>query len=189
MLYTGHYDAWAAAGCDQYATEHLELQCDDLEGWLKELTNYGSFFLGEETSDDQCRYIVADLNQRDSLEQRASECLDIFGRVDVVINTAGLNPCQPTEEVSLEAWDKTLNLNLAVPFSFSRCFVKHMSSLGAGRIINIASLQSSRAFPNSLPYGASKAGLCQLTRAMSEAWSNQGIICNAIAPGGEGLLS
>jgi NAD(P)-dependent dehydrogenase (short-subunit alcohol dehydrogenase family) len=52
-----------------------------------------------------------------------------------------------------------------------------------GRVINIASLQSSRAFPNGLAYGASKGGVCQLTRAMAQTWSDQGIMCNAIAPG------
>jgi NAD(P)-dependent dehydrogenase (short-subunit alcohol dehydrogenase family) len=52
-----------------------------------------------------------------------------------------------------------------------------------GRIINIASLQSVRAFPNSMAYGASKGGITQLTRAMAEAWSRDGVCCNAIAPG------
>ena len=52
-----------------------------------------------------------------------------------------------------------------------------------GRVINIASLQSTRAFPNGLPYGASKGGISQLTRAMAEAWSRFGICCNALAPG------
>lgn len=87
------------------------------------------------------------------------------------------------DEISLASWDQTLNLNLATPFFFAREFVPGMRERGYGRIINIASLQSSRAFPNGLAYGASKAGICQLTRAMSEAWSRYGIMCNAIAPG------
>ena len=58
-----------------------------------------------------------------------------------------------------------------------------MRAEGYGRIVNIASLQSSRAFPNGLAYGASKGGLVQLTRAMAEAWSRHGITANAIAPG------
>ena len=130
-----------------------------------------------------CEFIAADLNQRDKLESLASQCLKIYRKVDGVVNAAGLNPRQSAEDVSLESWDKTLNLNLAVPFFFSRCFVDQMATLGAGRIINIASLQSSRAFPNGLPYGVSKGGICQLTRAMSEAWSKRGITANAIAPG------
>lgn len=58
-----------------------------------------------------------------------------------------------------------------------------MKAKGFGKIINIASLQCERAFPNSMSYGASKGGVCQLTRAMAEAWSCYGITCNAIAPG------
>ena len=58
-----------------------------------------------------------------------------------------------------------------------------MRNTGYGRIINIASLQSVRAFPDGIAYGASKGGVCQLTRAMAEAWSPNGITCNAIAPG------
>ena len=130
-----------------------------------------------------CRHVAADLEDRENLQQVANDCLDAFGGVDGVINAAGLNPRQPAEEISLETWDKTLNLNLATPFFFSRCFIEGMRDRGFGRIINIASLQSSRAFPNGLPYGASKAGVCQLTRAMSETWSKYGITCNAIAPG------
>ena len=85
--------------------------------------------------------------------------------------------------MSIESWDATLNLNLSTPFFLSREFVPGMRARGYGRIINIASLQSTRAFPNGLPYGASKGGVCQLTRAMAEAWSRYGICANAIAPG------
>ena len=67
-----------------------------------------------------CRYIAADLENRESLQQVANDCLDAFGDVDGVINAAGLNPRQPAEEISLETWDKTLNINLATPFFFSR---------------------------------------------------------------------
>lgn len=130
-----------------------------------------------------CDYVVADLADLETLDAVAAKCADVFGSVDGVINAAGVNLRQPTEEISIESWNMTLNLNLAAPFFFSRCFVDGMRTRGYGRIINIASLQSSRAFPNGLPYGASKAGICQLTRAMSEAWSKFGITCNAIAPG------
>ena len=134
-------------------------------------------------SKGQCKYVVADLGNRKNLQQVAGDCSNAFGKVDGVVNAAGVNLRQPVEEISLESWDETLNINLASPFFFSRYFIDGMRERGFGRIINIASLQSSRAFPNGLPYGASKAGVCQLTRAMSEAWSKYGITCNAIAPG------
>ena len=106
-----------------------------------------------------------------------------FGSIDILINAAGVNFRQPVEEITPESWDKTLDLNLAVPFFLARELVPAMKEKGWGRVINIASLQSSRAFPNGLAYGASKGGISQLTRAMAEAWSRQGITCNAIAPG------
>jgi gluconate 5-dehydrogenase len=70
-----------------------------------------------------------------------------------------------------------------VPFFLARACVPGMMDKGYGRIINIASLQSYRAFANSMPYGASKGGVVQLTRAMAEAWSKERINANAIAPG------
>ena len=137
----------------------------------------------EEIGSQSCGLVCADLGDRGSIENTADQCRDAFGHVDGVINAAGVNLRQPWEEISLESWDQTLNLNLAAPFFLSRCFVPGMRERGYGRIINIASLQSRRAFPNGLPYGASKAGVCQLTRAMAEAWSRFGITCNAVAPG------
>ena len=137
------------------------------------------------SSADKASYVVADLGNREQLAEIAAQCKSAIrtGYVDGVVNAAGLNLREPVDQVSLESWDATLNLNLAVPFFFTREFVPEMRKQKFGRVINIASLQSTRAFPNGLPYGASKGGICQLTRAMAEAWSGDGICCNAIAPG------
>lgn len=127
--------------------------------------------------------LPADLNDRTSLAAVANLAAGPFGPIDILINAAGINLRQAVEEITIESWDQTLNLNLSVPFFLSRELIPAMCTNGWGRVINIASLQSSRAFANSLPYGASKGGVAQLTRAMAEAWSNKGINCNAIAPG------
>ena len=127
--------------------------------------------------------LPADLSDRAGLTEIASLAADPFGSIDILINAAGINLRQPVDEITLESWDQTLNLNLAVPFFLARELIPAMQSKGWGRVINIASLQSSRAFANSLPYGASKGGVAQLTRAMAETWSSKGINCNAIAPG------
>ena len=133
--------------------------------------------------DGRATTLSADLSDRDQLPKIAERAMVPFGSIDILINAAGVNFRQPAEEITLESWDRTLNLNLAVPFFLAREFVSAMKEGGWGRIINIASLQSSRAFPNGLAYGASKGGISQLTRAMAEAWSRHGITCNAIAPG------
>ena len=127
--------------------------------------------------------VVADLNDRDALPDIADRCCRAIGRVGIVVNAAGVNLRERVDEITAESWDRTVDLNLAVPFFFTREFIPDMRDNGYGRVINIASLQSSRAFANGLAYGSSKGGVCQLTRAMAEAWSRDGIMCNAIAPG------
>ncbi len=127
--------------------------------------------------------LPADLGDRSQLPGLAARAAQLFGPIDILINAAGVNFRQPIEEITLESWDRTLNLNLAVPFFLARELVPAMKEKGWGRVINIASLQSSRAFENGLAYGASKGGITQVTRAMAEAWSRHGIGCNAIAPG------
>ena len=130
-------------------------------------------------------FVTADLSNREKVSGIAEQCKAKAnnGIVDGIINAAGVNLRQPVDEITIDSWDLTLNLNLAIPFFFTREFVPEMKAQGFGRVINIASLQSSRAFPNGLAYGASKGGICQLTRAMAETWSKDNICCNAIAPG------
>ena len=86
-------------------------------------------------------------------------------------------------EVTEQDWDATLKLNLDAPFFLAQILAPAMIAGAWGRIINIASLQSVRAFANSGPYGASKSAIMQLTRAQAEAWSRHGVNANAIAPG------
>lgn len=124
-----------------------------------------------------------DLNDRSSLPELHEKAMKVTGGVDIVVNAAGVNFREPSEKITAESWDTTLNLNLSVPFFLAREFVPHMQSKGWGRIINIASLQTQRAFTNGMAYGASKGGIGQVTRAMAETWSASGIACNAIAPG------
>ena len=127
--------------------------------------------------------LAVDLSDREQLAEVAKLAADQFGSVDILINAAGVNFRQPIDEVTFDSWDETLTLNLAVPFFLARELVPAMQAKAWGRIINIASLQSSRAFANGLVYGASKGGVAQLTRAMAEAWSGKGVNSNAIAPG------
>lgn len=115
---------------------------------------------------------------------------DLFNQVaceekqpDIIVNAAGINPRIHADEISESEWHYSVNLNLNVPFLVSQKFVPKMKNAGWGRIINIASMQSTRAFENGISYGAAKGGILQLTRAMAEAWSKHGIMVNAIAPG------
>ena len=125
--------------------------------------------------------VVADLASIDDFTALAEELSEPFGAPSVLVNAAGVNFREPAAAISRETWNATLHLNLSVPFFLAQALVPGMT--GGGAILNIASLQSARAFPNGMAYGASKGGIAQLTRAMAEAWSGRGVTVNAIAPG------
>jgi NAD(P)-dependent dehydrogenase (short-subunit alcohol dehydrogenase family) len=105
------------------------------------------------------------------------------GDIDILVNAAGINLRQPFAEVTPEAWQTQLALHLGAPFFLTQALAPGMAARGWGRIVNIASLQSHRAFVNSAPYGAGKGGIVQLTRAIAQEWGGKGITCNAIGPG------
>ncbi|MGR3615687.1 MAG: SDR family NAD(P)-dependent oxidoreductase [Paracoccaceae bacterium] len=106
-----------------------------------------------------------------------------FGTPDIIVNAAGINTRQAADDVTPEGWATTLDLNLTAPFFLSQALVPAMRAKGWGRIVNFASLQSTRAFPGGIAYGTTKAGVVQMTRAMAEAWSANGITANSIGPG------
>jgi NAD(P)-dependent dehydrogenase (short-subunit alcohol dehydrogenase family) len=89
----------------------------------------------------------------------------------------------PLDELTQEQWDTTMRLNVDAPFLLGKRFGPAMAAKGWGRIINITSQQTIRAFGNSGVYGVSKAALTGLTRSQAEAWSKHGVCVNAIAPG------
>ena len=131
---------------------------------------------------DSAQARQADLSDPQAIQSLAQ---DLAGTdsPDILINAAGVNLRQPAQATSLDDWNYTLSLNLTAPFLLAQAFAPAMAERGWGRIVNIGSLQSARAFPDSMAYGATKGAIVQLTRAMAQAWSTQGITCNAIAPG------
>ena len=145
-------------------------RADALAGWQAEVGANGAV-------------IAQDLADRDGLADLARRATEPFGAPDIVVHAAGINTRQVADEVTPEGWDVTLALNLTAPFFLSQHLVPAMRDKGWGRIVNFASLQSFRAFPGGIAYGASKGGVAQMTRAMAEAWSHHGINVNALAPG------
>ena len=127
--------------------------------------------------------ISADLESLDASSVLAKEAITSAGEVDILVNGAGVNLRETFMEVSQESWSRQIHLQLSTPFFLTQALAPQMKKNHWGRIINIASLQSYRAFPNSTPYGAAKGGILQLTRAIAQEWSKFGITCNAIGPG------
>ena len=140
---------------------------------IKEIEELGS----------QAAFFRVDVTNSTKLEEMLSHIYGVSKKIDILINAAGINVRLPAEEMTLSAWQKTIDINLTAPYQLSQLVIKKMKENGWGRIMNIASLQSIRAFDNSIPYGASKGGVMQLTRALAQAYSKYGILVNAIAPG------
>ncbi len=127
--------------------------------------------------------VAADLAAADAATHVMAALGALGSAPDILVNAAGVNLRQPFAQVSAEAFDLHMALHLRAPFLLVQALAPAMAARGWGRVLNIASLQSFRAFPDSAPYGAGKGGVVQLTRAMAEAWSRHGVTCNAIAPG------
>jgi len=129
------------------------------------------------------RALRVDLTQPASIETLCGLALADGRQIDILVNAAGMNLRQPFGDVTAEAFEQHLKVHLTAPFLLTQRLAPGMKQRGWGRIINLASLQSYRAFANSAPYGAAKGGIVQLTRAIAQEWSPHGITCNAIGPG------
>ena len=132
---------------------------------------------------DAVDWVAADVADRSNLAALRDAICAPFGAPDILVHAAGVNTRETADEVTAQGWDQTLALNLSAPFFLSQALVPGMRQKGWGRIVNFASLQTTRAFPGGIAYGATKAGVAQLSRAMAEAWSPHGITANAIGPG------
>ncbi len=128
-------------------------------------------------------WVSADLADRMEISRAAEEASDAFGPPDILVNCAGVNLRPPLASLTVADWDLIVAVNLTAPFLLGQRFGPSMAERGWGRIINVTSQQSERAFGNSGGYGASKGGLAALTRSQSEAWASSGVCCNSVCPG------
>jgi NAD(P)-dependent dehydrogenase (short-subunit alcohol dehydrogenase family) len=106
-----------------------------------------------------------------------------FGRVDVVVNNAGIAHIGPTEDLDVATWRRVLDVNLTGPFLVSRAFGRLMLAARAGSIVNIASVAGLRGVADRSAYNASKHGLVGLTRTLAAEWGGRGVRVNAVCPG------
>jgi NAD(P)-dependent dehydrogenase (short-subunit alcohol dehydrogenase family) len=106
-----------------------------------------------------------------------------FGKLDILINNAGINIRKPIGEFTLEEWRRVLETNLTGAFLMCRAFVPHMKGQGYGRIINVTSTMSHVALAHRTAYAASKAGLLGFTKALALELAPEGITVNGLSPG------
>jgi len=126
---------------------------------------------------------ASDVRNRASLQALHDRAIAEFGKVDILVNAAGVTKLTPTLDVAEDDWERILDTNLNGTLRACQIFGQSMLARRYGRIINIASLASYVAFYGVAAYGASKSAVASLTRSLAVEWAAKGICVNAIAPG------
>lgn len=126
---------------------------------------------------------VSDVGDRSSLEHLLVKCIEAFGKVDILVNSAGKTKRTPTIDVGEDEWNDILDTNVTGTLRACQVFGRHMIERKYGRIVNIASLSSFVALYEVAAYSASKAAVAMLTKSLAIEWAPHGVNVNAIAPG------
>jgi NAD(P)-dependent dehydrogenase (short-subunit alcohol dehydrogenase family) len=124
-----------------------------------------------------------DVTEEKNVEALFARTAQQFGRLDLLVNNAGAFDGGPLDELSLEAWDKVIAVNLRAPFLCTRAAMRRMKPQGGGRIINIGSISAQRVRFGSAPYSASKHGIWGLTQVTALEGREHGITCCCLHPG------
>jgi 2-deoxy-D-gluconate 3-dehydrogenase len=146
---------------------------EKLDATIKELSSRKKKLIG----------IKANLADRKDRKAAFDKFIKAFGTIDILVNNAGITKRHPAEKFPMEDWDAVMEINLNAVFDLCQMAGKVMLAKGSGKIINIASLLSFSGGLTVPAYAASKGGVTQLTKALSNEWAGKGIHVNAIAPG------
>jgi 2-deoxy-D-gluconate 3-dehydrogenase len=127
--------------------------------------------------------VRGDLSRRPTADGLLQEAIGHFGRVDLLINNAGIIRRSPAATMSEADWETVIDVNLSSVFRLAQVAGRHMLERGRGKIVNVASLLSFQGGVLVAAYAASKGGVAQLTKALANEWASKGVNVNAIAPG------
>ncbi|MEO8735464.1 MAG: SDR family oxidoreductase [Edaphobacter sp.] len=160
----------ATAGADVIASSRSQTMVDETADAI-------------EASGRKTLRLVSDVFDRASLQAMHDAAHASFGKIDILVNSAGITKRVPTLACTEELWQGIMDVNLSGTLRACQIFGRSMLATGYGRIVNIASLSTFVAFHEVAAYGASKAAVAALTRSLAIEWATQGICVNAIAPG------
>jgi len=163
--------ALAQAGADLVL---LARSADDLAQTAAQVTSCGRRVLA----------VPVDLGQADQIVAAVEQTVAQLGRIDVVVNAAGTDVPGLVVELTVEAWDRVLEVNLRAPFVLAKAAFPHMRRVGRGTIVNISSVAGKRGWANAAAYCASKFGLTGLTQALAAEGKPHGIRACIVYPGG-----
>ncbi|MEM1376623.1 MAG: SDR family oxidoreductase [Pseudomonadota bacterium] len=130
-----------------------------------------------------CETLAFDVTDHEAVKAAVDAYEAEHSAIDILVNNAGMQHRAALEEFPADAFEKLLQTNIASVFHVGQAVARHMIGRGAGKIINIASVQSSLARPSIAPYTATKGAVANLTKGMATDWAKHGLQCNAIAPG------
>lgn len=157
------------------------------EGWRVALFDIDGATLASavETleSGNHCLAMACDVASPDQVRDAVDQVMDRFGRIDSLVNNAGMAVFKPLLETTYDEWRRVIEVNLSGPFLCAQACAPAMIAQGSGSIVNITSISGLRASTLRVAYGTSKAGLMHLTKQQAAEWGEVGIRVNAVAPG------
>lgn len=129
-----------------------------------------------------CEVITCDVSRKSDIENVVQKTVEKFGKIDVLINNAGITKKVPAKDIALEDFKKIIDINLTSVFLFAQLVGRVMIEQGFGKIINVSSVASDQGLTGSIAYAASKGGVTMLTKTLAIEWAEYGVQVNAIAP-------
>jgi 3-oxoacyl-[acyl-carrier protein] reductase len=177
-LVTGAGGGLGTAISKRFAVEGASLICADRDGARAEATASAIAKAG-----GSVRAFRADVADPVECEAQVAEAVRQFGRIDIVVNNAGIALHKLALDTSLDDWDRVLRINLTGSFLTAKAAARQMVKQGGGRIIQIGSISGQRGNMGGIAYGASKAAVMHVCKVLAVELSGQGVMVNAIAPG------
>tara|TARA_R110002111_G_scaffold254461_1_gene320096 strand:+ start:17618 stop:18391 length:774 start_codon:yes stop_codon:yes gene_type:complete len=161
----------ASAGANVLLTSRHQAEVEAMAAQIEK--DYGTRAIG----------VQADVTNAEQVAAMTDRAISEFGKIDILINNAGINIRGPIDELTLEEFQEVQNVNVTGPWLCAKSVVPHMKQAKYGRIINLASTLGLVGMSNRTPYTASKGAMVQMTRALGLELCEYGITCNAICPG------